>query len=73
MRRAAVWAALSKVCSILWRSRKERMAVQGTGRMRFRLALLGQGLGPLEMYPNLTHLQRDQEEPKIGNTRMPTR
>lgn len=44
------------------------MAIQGTGVMRFRLALLGQGLGPLKMYPNLTHLQLDQEEPKIANT-----
>lgn len=65
MSRAAVWAALSKVCSILWRSRKERMAIQGKGTVRFHLALPGQGLGPPIMHPSFAHTQRDRKEPKL--------
>lgn len=42
---AAVRAALSKVCSILWRSRKERMAVRGRGTMRVSSCVAREGFG----------------------------
>lgn len=66
----AVWAALSKVCSILWWSCKERMAVQGRGGVRVRLAVPGQGLGPLKQVPQLHSSAMWLGRAKIANALM---